>query len=671
MDGGFAFGSAEAAALETSAGHAEVALGVGFLGGISKLALLGARGINLYQNSAVVGIGTAGAAAAAGALGAKAYADNSDKEFAHRLAEVRNHAHLTITSDTALGPAMRQLLHSFDWCLSVEEHRNGGLSGTSGPGQFLGGEEHVHDDYHGMIVSGSQRTMEKELRRHERRIWRMVAQQPPRALPKAKSQEVIGNRKMWPIFSNKTKDMKDKDKEAYERLFNPGFNAVSGDHGVCAALCYLVSSFIKFRHQSGGSYDSERASLRLAVLALARHPLFDEELPDVDSKLGVSNDVVEFRRGALALIPLLDAALAWRPSDPFGWIGKSEDEAGLLVAYAAGLCTFPAYAAKLRKSYRRASVGDTVTWRRLGTHLDVMRVRELPQPWSWIWLQAPDASMLVRNHTKVPLRVELYRPQHRSQPWADWPLIQGMLALFKVIRLSDEDDPVMVAEVGPGIEWALRPKVREGRTFDMKLVTTHDVVVCSKRLRRGQIFDFKVKVPERPRASAARAKDVKSIDGDSESVASTTAPSSTAHRLSIASTSTTMSSLPAGPLQAASGVSRSWPQPSLASLDSTSQLSLMAEDTEEPMHAGAALPQVQLDSAICPRCLREMRGRVTRPTSRAYADGVECDKCSFKILNPNEASESHEPFFHCRRCWFDLCHTCASQEMQDTWWNDE
>mmetsp|Transcript_52835 Transcript_52835/g.96691 ORF Transcript_52835/g.96691 Transcript_52835/m.96691 type:complete len:233 (+) Transcript_52835:3-701(+) len=232
----------------------------------------------------------------------------------------------------------------------------------------------------------------------------------------------------------------------------------------------------------------------------------------------------------------------------------------------------------------------------------------------------------------------------------------------------------MVADVGPGIEWALRPKVKEGRTFDMKLVTAHDVVVCSKRLRRGQTFDFKVTVPERPRAPAARAvKDAKSVDGDSESVASTTAPSSRAPRLSTASTSTTMSSLPAGPLQAslASGMSRSWPHPSSASMDSTSQAGLMAEDTEEPVHASANVPNVQLDSAICPRCLREMRGRITRPTSRAYADGVECDKCSIKILNPNEASESQEPFFHCRRCWFDLCHNCAAQEMQDVWWNDD
>merc|ERR1719329_1320328 len=77
-----------------------------------------------------------------------------------------------------------------------------------------------------------------------------------------------------------------------------------------------------------------------------------------------------------------------------------------------------------------------------------------------------------------------------------------------------------------------------------------------------------------------------------------------------------------------------------------------------------------LEAAICPRCLREMRSRSTRPTAATYAQGVECDRCSEKLLEvecAREPNEGNVEFFHCKRCWYDLCRSCALREMQDVW----
>lgn len=306
--------------------------------------------------------------------------------------------------------------------------------------------------------------------------------------------------------------------------------------------------------------------------------------------------------------------------------------------------------------------------------LDSVRLRDLPSPWSCTWVQAQDASMLVRNHTRVPLRVELHKPaSSKASPWRDWPLLANIRAFF----YAEEDAPVIIADVGPGIEWAMRPKAREGRHFELKLVTSHGVVVCSKRLRRGQTFDFEVDVPKPKRlppvAAARRGVETRmsipeggvavvdeakeackglEIDGDDQSVCSTVAPSSNnSTRLSIASSS-------------ASGTT-SLPQSSTSSRAAT-----LHSTVPKP---NVVLPAEDLEAAICPRCLREMRARFNRPTAQTYAEGVECDKCQKKILKVQSSGidESKEPFFHCKRCWYDMCRSCAVQEMQDVWWGDD
>ena len=168
--------------------------------------------------------------------------------------------------------------------------------------------------------------------------------------------------------------------------------------------------------------------------------------------------------------------------------------------------------------------------------------------------------MLVRNRTKVPLRVELYRPRElQVSPLADLPLLKPIFEWF-----HGKSRPILTADVKPGIEWALRPRAKEGREFRVKLLTAAGVLVCARPLRRGQSFDFHVPVPPPPaqlRAAAlasqhgnvleagtvkgrvkatreaAKAFGGKQHDEDHDgSVCSTAAPSFSSGRISFAST---------------------------------------------------------------------------------------------------------------------------------------
>ena len=80
-----------------------------------------------------------------------------------------------------------------------------------------------------------------------------------------------------------------------------------------------------------------------------------------------NDETVEFRSAALALLCLLDAALAWRPADPLGWMGQAEDAEGAVLAREKGMCSFSFFAGKLRKALKKASAGGmmkkTEPWR--------------------------------------------------------------------------------------------------------------------------------------------------------------------------------------------------------------------------------------------------------------------------------------------------------------------
>jgi len=530
--------------MTVSAGAGEiagVAASVGFIGGLSKaggLSLLGVTG------NGAVALGMA--SAAAGAAAAKAWCDTSEHgAYARRLAEVQRHAPLTAAPGVDLGSAVQQLLSSFDWCLKVEEGR---AASSSSGGCVLGS---VLLDLLGTDVATRGVVCahpEREFRRHLRRIWRLCAQPPPpqRRSPSGQKTGRVGHAAQLPVWPHSQGhssggSRQRREIEAYEKLFNLQRGAVTGARDACAALCFLVSSFLELRHDAPGVLrDAERASLRLAVAALARHPVFEYPVKGIrssdadagagaDGSPGRSDADREFRRGALALLCFLDAALTWRPLDPLGWMGTCDDSAGSLVSNMKGMCSYPVLARRLRATLKQAADGDGATWRLLAVQLDVVRARELPEPWPWVWVQGEDASMLVRNHTKVRLRVELFRPQSATpSPWTDWPLLR----LF-----FPKDQPILTADVGPGIEWALRPRAREGRQFQMRLVTKAGVVVVDKRLRRGQAFDFKVHVPPKPgpqvvatqRALAdgggfARKESMVGSEYGGESLCSTTAP---------------------------------------------------------------------------------------------------------------------------------------------------
>lgn len=702
------------------------------------------------------------ASAAAGAAVAKVWCDSSDSAFARRLAEVQRTAPLTAAPGVDLSLAIRQLLASFDWSLAVEERKLAVL----GLGAFLLGaassERQELPGFQGYSDSASsaRRTLDKERRRQLRRIWQICAQPPPSQRPirsSASSQssaslprprrliKLIGSTQKHGIVSQS------KQQEVYEKLFDPQRGGVRGPHDACAALCYLVSSFFELRREPPGSLrDAERQSLRLAVAALARHRVFDEDRVkdccETESIFSQSQDdmvkeeMAQFRRGAIALLCFLDAALSWRPIDPWGLAGIAEDSCIELVApEAGGVSTFPQLASTVRAAMKKAAEGCRVTWRRIGVHLDAIRCRDLPEPWPWVWVQSEDASMLVRNHTKVRLKVELHRPSARpASPWADWPLVRTFAPVPK---------PVLVAEIGPGIEWALRPRAREGRSFQMRLVTESGVVVCTRRLQRGQTFDFEVPVPPQPRpASATAPRKGAGSEGrrsDREgSVCSTMEPSDglRSERGSLASSAFPplveraqgASHFPSAAAAEAVRCPREQMQAKLLArrrlIEGEAEMAAVpprqeeefeemdeeldsegAEDDEEDVdslrppqqlrlagHRGrrskgrrsltaaevpsglagvsdplASVP-VELDAAICSRCLRQMTVRSTRPANSVYANGVQCDRCATELLIPGTLlMEDDKHFFHCGKCWYDLCPSCALKEMREVWWSEQ
>lgn len=297
--------------------------------------------------------------------------------------------------------------------------------------------------------------------------------------------------------------------------------------------------------------------------------------------------------------------------------------------------------------------------------------------------------MLVRNHTKVPLQVKLYRPDSdRSSPWADLPLLGHWFAPNPV---------VMSAQIGPGIEWAMRPEVSEGRYFEMRLLTEAGVVVCARRLRRGQTFDFEVPVPPRPlvlpdtmhRSSetavgSASTRDMEVANlrkGMAASVASscvsTRAPSFSGGSTRTSSASL-MSARPQAPLlqehmQALGECSSDEDLPLRVGHDQQSALegeaAIHGSTTSE---ATPATPRQQtiLEAAMCPQCLRQIAPRRTHPTKGAYSGsiGVSCDRCHRQVMMAAGGALAEQPFFHCRYCCFDSCHDCALQHLQDVWW---
>lgn len=85
-------------------------------------------------------------------------------------------------------------------------------------------------------------------------------------------------------------------------------------------------------------------------------------------------------------------------------------------------------------------------------------------------------------------------------------------------------------------------------------------------------------------------------------------------------------------------------------------------------------------SCLCPRCLRTMPLRRTRPRASIYSGGVRCDYCRIELMGDANEGDGEEDdgqesqgsgFCHCSRCWFDLCRQCAYKEMQEVWWGED
>eukprot|EP00929_Paragymnodinium_shiwhaense_P014804 TRINITY_DN122767_c0_g1_i1.p1 TRINITY_DN122767_c0_g1~~TRINITY_DN122767_c0_g1_i1.p1 ORF type:complete len:748 (+),score=172.04 TRINITY_DN122767_c0_g1_i1:102-2345(+) len=675
--------------------------------------------------SSTLGTAAAGLSAVAGVAAAKKYLDHEDTVYARRLTEVRTNAPLLVPPAVALTDVTKQLVASLTWALEAEEDRPDAVQASLGV--------FAKDD------------SKRGFRRQQRRIWetcRMYDAGPARAT--GSSSHLPLSRRLR-RSEEASSSRESRARETYERLFHAGMTRPgtqsfdlfddgrafdleggpsAGERRLCAALCYLVSAFLDLRLKAPGSLnDAERSSLRLAATSLASAKALDSidnvasffapaaaagaveaEDPEVDLKVEWSGRT-EFLRCALLILCYLDTALAWRPMDPLGLMGSCDEGVGVVLPRGARyLCTYKLLASNLVKSLQSLRrTGCLMTWRRLRVHLDAMRQRELPDPWPCVWATSKETSMLVKNRTKVHLRVEVYRGNFAmSSPLADWPLLQKIYCIF----FPADDGFVMEGEVGPGYEWALRPPRRSGQQFQLRLLTEAGVVVCKKRLRRGQTLDFDVKIPSRPKKSVVisegvvRNSDIETRSKDKGSRSSKFSVSSLPST-AVPSTEYSYSSMATGSADLAAGLGSSLPRHDEEAVDEkpgfvqqeVSRIEHWKGDSAAavgglsvsslapiPSSSEARSEQTRIRrlttindvvTALCPRCLREMSERHRRPAAKIYAEGVRCDHCSEHLVNERGVPQTEEKFFHCGRCWFDLCRSCAVREMQTVWWNED
>eukprot|EP00435_Cladocopium_sp_Y103_P011367 s125_g2.t5 len=253
-------------------------------------------------------------------------------------------------------------------------------------------------------------------------------------------------------------------------------------------------------------------------------------------------------------------------------MGKAEDTESGLLARCRDLSTFQEFAGKLCQSLKMAWSSQRF-WQQFEMHIDSMRRRPLEEPWASPWTLRESASMLVRNRTKVPLRVELHHPPKEPSPFSEC-----LQPLFRNCWVAP--DPLLVAEVNPGIEWALRPKKEDGRDFQVKILTFAGVEVCARPLKRGDSYDFHVAVPAKP------------AQKDSDALSCSTA----ARRLSLASTASSWSS---------------W---------SSANPSAPREVSSE---GRARVGDIDgFTTCLCPQCLQRMPLQWERPTEEIYSEGV-------------------------------------------------
>ena len=85
---------------------------------------------------------------------------------------------------------------------------------------------------------------------------------------------------------------------------------------------------------------------------------------------------------------------------------------------------------------------------------------------------------------RIPPDRNIQKASAEVSPWVDVPLLKPLLQWLL------KEKPLLVAEVKPGIEWALRPRAKEGREFKLRLMTKAGVMVCARGLRRGQARPF-------------------------------------------------------------------------------------------------------------------------------------------------------------------------------------
>jgi len=333
----------------------------------------------------------------------------------------------------------------------------------------------------------------------------------------------------------------------------------------------------------------------------------------------------------------------------------------LLSQHGSCMCSRSWLATQLGVRFQEFMTGCQASWRRLEVYIDHLQEIDVPPPWPWVWTAPREASIAVRNHTKVHLRVELHAARTgRLFPRVDAPLLRTLWR--RCAPGPRKEQALVVSHAAPGDNAHIEPELRtlEGKHFQLRLLTEAGVIVCSKRVRRGQLLDFDIPVPYKRNSLLKVVKHPSRLEGrrcsdKAESVmsadASTAAPSSAVGAW-------------AGSVFFAETVGND-------------------EEIKDATY--------MLETAVCPQCLDNMVLRLNQPENMAYTAGVRCDRCETTLV-ANKAKDASkpkrqhgvavcnadaeliaqeskiEPFLHCSSCHYDLCQECALQEMREVWW---
>jgi len=419
-------------------------------------------------------------------------------------------------------------------------------------------------------------------------------------------------------------------------IFTTHPTKIDSERKYVTALGFVTMAFLQLPASNmypGYFSHVEAKTLTEAIKSLSEHPYFIDYAWKDD----------EAKRSSHAQLAILLVLLQWQCVDPLAYSGYS--------GYF-GASTFRTFCHKMCSLIRKANANDEDTHLRL-QHFMETTIEAPPKILATVWTDAPsDASIVVRNWSPQTLNVRLFRK-------GEMPI--GGLQDLPLIGFLFNPEPVLECTIDGRKEWAMRPKIREGRTFDMQLLSKKNKVVGENRIQRGMIYDFDVECPLKPKKLGKRdvGEELNKRADSFHKTLSTVASSEDHDNQNRWRTQ----QLPNSPDFSSDA--------KIGPIPSSNQIKL-AEGKEKQSNKKEVGKEGYLQTAVCPQCWNLMAALWEVPKFTEYSEGVDCDRCEKEHLERLVIQKKNkEPYYHCEDCMYDMCAKCAWEEMQESWWRGE